>query len=80
LLGDQIAARPKRAFHASPELLFSSQIGQKYYKNSVANAQRLNFLNSDRALRLLNGNGGQRDYLAVWLLCGLTAWMNRNQM
>ncbi|MBU1638202.1 asparagine synthase (glutamine-hydrolyzing) [bacterium] len=80
LIGDRAAARVKKAFHASPSLLFESEEGRKRLNNMMADLQNDRLFNPDGVLRLLNQNRGQQDYLGVWLLYSLAMWQNRNTL
>jgi hypothetical protein len=80
LIGDRSAVRRKKAFHASPCLLFESEEGQKRLKYMMSILQNDRFFDHDGVLRLLNRNRGQQDYLGVWLVYSLAMWRFRNTL
>jgi asparagine synthase (glutamine-hydrolysing) len=80
LIGDEAAARKKRAFHASPRLLFESDAGRNRLEQMITNPRHVRFFHQDCIERLKIQNGGQQDYLGVWLLYSLCAWLNRNML
>jgi asparagine synthetase B (glutamine-hydrolysing) len=78
LIGDRSAARGKKAFHASPRLLFQSEEGRKRLDSMMTRLQQDRFFDVEGIHRLLNRNTGQHDYLGVWLIYSLSVWLNRN--
>ena len=78
LIGDRSAARRKKAFHASPRLLFQSEEGSKRLSSMMTRLEQDHFFNAEGVRRLIDRNRGQHDYLGIWLLYSLSVWRNRN--
>jgi hypothetical protein len=78
LIGDRSATRGKKAFHASPRLLFQSEEGQKRLNSMMIRLRKDRFFDPEGVQLLLNRNRGQHDFLGVWLIYSLSLWMNRN--
>jgi asparagine synthase (glutamine-hydrolysing) len=78
LIGDRSAARRKKAFHASPRLLFQNEEGHKRLNSMMARLEHDRFFDVEGIRPLLNRNTGQYDCLGIWLVYSLSVWLNRN--
>lgn len=78
ILPPLVRERPKRAFHASLDRLFSTAAGQRRLAELHENRRMSKIINRSRLNAWTNGNASDRNPLQTWLLLSLSLWLNRN--
>jgi len=78
ILPPLVRERPKRAFHASLERLFSTNVGHRYLSELRENRRLSEIVNHSRLNAWTDGNASDRNPLQTWLLISLGLWLNRN--
>jgi len=78
LLPPDVAARPKRAFNASLELLFQSAEGQRELESICTSEPMLEIFNRSALKVWMHSNHSLSHWQKCWLLVCLNLWLNRN--
>ncbi len=74
LLSESCLRRPKRAFHASLPLLFSSSVGQSVLKRALQQPLIAQLFDQESLERLLNEDFRNQVFHRTWLICSLGMW------
>ena len=78
ILPPSVRERPKRAFHAPLDHLFSTPAGRHRLAELRENRRLSEIVNRSRLNAWIDGNTSDRNPLQLWLLLSLGLWLNRN--